>query len=196
MKTPARSPKAVRRKAVLGVLLDEIEKAHPDVFNILLAGARRRGTSRITTGRVIDFKNTVVIMTVETVGARDVVKGKTLGFGKQDAKNDFERMSEKVKEEVNKVFNPEFLNRLDDVIVFHSLNRDHIALIVAILARDVQKRLGEEELSLRAHARARPTSWSNTATTSTSARDPQARHSEIRRGPALGEDPRRRFRQG
>jgi len=60
-----------------------------------------------------------------------------------------ERMSEKVKEEVNKVFNPEFLNRLDDVIVFHSLNRDHIALVVGILARDVQKRLGEEELTLR-----------------------------------------------
>jgi ATP-dependent Clp protease ATP-binding subunit ClpC len=139
--------KAVRRKPYSVVLLDEIEKAHPDVFNILLQ-VLDEGHLTDNYGRVIDFKNTVVIMT-SNVGARDVVKGKTLGFGQQDAKNDFERMSEKVKEEVNKVFNPEFLNRLDDVIVFHALNRDHITLIVAILARDVQKRLGEEELTLR-----------------------------------------------
>jgi ATP-dependent Clp protease ATP-binding subunit ClpC len=139
--------KAVRRKPYSVVLLDEIEKAHPDVFNILLQ-VLDEGHLTDNYGRMIDFKNTVVIMT-SNVGARDVVKGKTLGFGQQDAKNDFERMSEKVKEEVNKVFNPEFLNRLDDVIVFHSLNREHIALIVAILARDVQKRLGEEELTLR-----------------------------------------------
>jgi ATP-dependent Clp protease ATP-binding subunit ClpC len=139
--------KAVRRKPYSVVLLDEIEKAHPDVFNILLQ-VLDEGHLTDNYGRLIDFKNTVVIMT-SNVGARDVVKGKTLGFGKQDAKNDFERMSEKVKEEVNKVFNPEFLNRLDDVIVFHSLSREHIALIVAILARDVQKRLGEEELTLR-----------------------------------------------
>ncbi len=139
--------KAVRRKPYSVVLLDEIEKAHPDVFNILLQ-VLDEGHLTDNYGRVIDFKNTVVIMT-SNVGARDVVKGKALGFAQQDAKNDFERMSEKVKEEVNKVFNPEFLNRLDDVIVFHSLTREHIALIVAILARDVQKRLGEEELSLR-----------------------------------------------
>ena len=139
--------KAVRRKPYSVVLLDEIEKAHPDVFNILLQ-VLDEGHLTDNYGRVIDFKNTVVIMT-SNVGARDVVKGKTLGFGQHDAKNDFERMSEKVKEEVNKVFNPEFLNRLDDVIVFHSLNRDHISQIVSILARDVQKRLGEEELTLR-----------------------------------------------
>src|SRR3989441_506686 len=134
-------------RALARFLLDEIEKAHPDVFNILLQ-VLDEGHLTDNYGRVIDFKNTVVIMT-SNVGARDVVKGKTLGFAQQDAKSDFDRMSEKVKEEVNKVFNPEFLNRLDDVIVFHSLNRDHIALIVAILARDVQKRLGEEELTLR-----------------------------------------------
>jgi ATP-dependent Clp protease ATP-binding subunit ClpC len=139
--------KAVRRKPYSVVLLDEIEKAHPDVFNILLQ-VLDEGHLTDNYGRMIDFKNTVVIMT-SNVGARDVVKGKTLGFGQPDAKNEFDRMSEKVKEEVNKVFNPEFLNRLDDVIVFHSLNREHIALIVAILARDVQKRLGEEELTLR-----------------------------------------------
>jgi ATP-dependent Clp protease ATP-binding subunit ClpC len=139
--------KAVRRKPYSVVLLDEIEKAHPDVFNILLQ-VLDEGHLTDNYGRVIDFKNTVVIMT-SNVGARDVAKGKSLGFGKPDARNEFERMSEKVKEEINKVFNPEFLNRLDDVIVFHALTREHIALIVAILARDVQKRLGEEELTLR-----------------------------------------------
>jgi ATP-dependent Clp protease ATP-binding subunit ClpC len=139
--------KAVRRKPYSVVLLDEIEKAHPDVFNILLQ-VLDEGHLTDNYGRVIDFKNTVVIMT-SNVGARDVAKGKTLGFGKPDTRGDFERMAEKVKDEINKVFNPEFLNRLDDVIVFHALTREHIALIVAILAKDVQKRLGEEELSLR-----------------------------------------------
>jgi ATP-dependent Clp protease ATP-binding subunit ClpC len=139
--------KAVRRKPYSVVLLDEIEKAHPDVFNILLQ-VLDEGHLTDNYGRVIDFKNTVVIMT-SNVGARDVAKGKTLGFGKPDTRGDFERMSEKVKEEINKVFNPEFLNRLDDAIVFHALTREHIAQIVSILARDVQKRLGEEELTLR-----------------------------------------------
>ncbi|HEY6093144.1 MAG TPA: ATP-dependent Clp protease ATP-binding subunit [Gemmatimonadales bacterium] len=139
--------KAVRRKPYSVVLLDEIEKAHPDVFNILLQ-VLDEGHLTDNYGRVIDFKNTVVIMT-SNVGARDVAKGKALGFGKPDTRDEFERMAEKVKEEINKVFNPEFLNRLDDVIVFHALTRDHISLIVSILARDVQKRLGEEELTLR-----------------------------------------------
>jgi ATP-dependent Clp protease ATP-binding subunit ClpC len=139
--------KAVRRKPYSVVLLDEIEKAHPDVFNILLQ-VLDEGHLTDNYGRLIDFKNTVVIMT-SNVGARDMAKGKSLGFGQPDVKNEFERMSEKVKEEINKVFNPEFLNRLDDVIVFHALTREHIAQIVSILARDVQKRLGEEELTLR-----------------------------------------------
>ena len=139
--------KAVRRKPYSVVLLDEIEKAHPDVFNILLQ-VLDEGHLTDNYGRMIDFKNTVVIMT-SNVGARDMVKGKALGFAQPEAKTEFQKMAEKVKEEVNKVFNPEFLNRLDDVIVFHPLTREHIAQIVTILARDVQKRLGEEELTLR-----------------------------------------------
>src|SRR2546422_735430 len=99
-------------------------------------------------GRVIDFKNTVVIMT-SNVGARDMVKGKALGFAQSDARATFEKLAEKVKEEINKTFNPEFLNRLDDAIVFHPLTREHIAQIVAILLKEVQKRLGDEELTLR-----------------------------------------------
>ncbi len=139
--------KAVRRKPYSVVLLDEIEKAHPDVFNILLQ-VLDEGHLTDNYGRVIDFKNTVVIMT-SNVGARDMVKNKALGFAQPDSRATFEKLSEKVKEEINKTFNPEFLNRLDDVIVFHPLTREHITQIVAILLKDVQKRLGEEELTLR-----------------------------------------------
>jgi ATP-dependent Clp protease ATP-binding subunit ClpC len=139
--------KAVRRKPYSVVLLDEIEKAHPDVFNILLQ-VLDEGHLTDNYGRVIDFKNTVVIMT-SNVGARDISKGKSLGFTAADPRASFERMAEKVKEEMQHVFNPEFLNRLDDVIVFHPLSKEHIAQIVTILLKDVQKRLGEEELTLK-----------------------------------------------
>ena len=120
--------KAIRRKPYSVVLLDEIEKAHPDVFNILLQ-VLDEGHLTDNYGRVIDFKNTVVIMT-SNVGAKDITKGKSLGFGTNDAAADFERISEKVKEEMQHTFNPEFLNRLDDVIVFHPLSKEHIAKIV------------------------------------------------------------------
>jgi ATP-dependent Clp protease ATP-binding subunit ClpC len=139
--------KQVRRRPYSVVLLDEIEKAHPDVFNILLQ-VLDEGHLTDNYGRIIDFKNTVVIMT-SNVGARDMVKGKALGFAQSDSKASFERIAEKVKDEIQKVFNPEFLNRLDDVIVFHPLTREHIAQIVTILLREVQRRLGDEELTLR-----------------------------------------------
>jgi ATP-dependent Clp protease ATP-binding subunit ClpC len=138
--------KAVRRKPYSVILLDEIEKAHPDVFNILLQ-VLDEGHLTDNYGRVIDFKNTVVIMT-SNVGARDITKGKSLGFTPGDGRMSFERMSEKVKEELKIVFNPEFLNRVDDVIVFHPLDRTHISSIVQILLKDVRKRLAEEELTL------------------------------------------------
>src|SRR3954466_3747938 len=134
--------KAVRRKPYSVVLLDEIEKAHPDVFNILLQ-VLDEGHLTDNYGRVIDFKNTVVIMT-SNVGARDIMQGKTLGFHGGDQRHSFEKMQDTVKEEMNKVFNPEFLNRLDDVIVFHPLAKDHISQIVGILLREVQRRLGDE----------------------------------------------------
>jgi ATP-dependent Clp protease ATP-binding subunit ClpC len=134
--------KAVRRKPYSVVLLDEIEKAHPDVFNILLQ-VLDEGHLTDNYGRLIDFKNTVVIMT-SNVGARDIMQGKTLGFHTQDAKGSFEKMQERIKDEMNKVFNPEFLNRLDDIIVFHPLSKEHISQIVGILLRDVQRRIGDE----------------------------------------------------
>jgi ATP-dependent Clp protease ATP-binding subunit ClpC len=139
--------KAVRRKPYSVVLLDEIEKAHPDVFNILLQ-VLDEGHLTDNYGRVIDFKNTVVIMT-SNVGARDITKGRGLGFHAPDAKSNFERIEEKVKEEMQHVFNPEFLNRLDDVIVFHPLSQENIGEIVGILLKDVQKRLIDEELTLK-----------------------------------------------
>ncbi|HUL69807.1 MAG TPA: ATP-dependent Clp protease ATP-binding subunit [Gemmatimonadales bacterium] len=134
--------KAIRRKPYSVVLLDEIEKAHPDVFNILLQ-VLDEGHLTDNYGRVIDFKNTVVIMT-SNVGARDIMQGKTLGFHGADSKTSFDKMSEKIRDEITKVFNPEFLNRIDDVIVFHPLTKEHIAQIVTIMLREVQQRLGDE----------------------------------------------------
>src|SRR5579885_326469 len=139
--------KAVRRKPYSVILLDEIEKAHPDVFNILLQ-VLDEGHLTDNYGRVIDFKNTVVIMT-SNVGARDLMKTKSLGFTSGDEKQNWERRAEKVRDELKNVFNPEFLNRLDDVIVFHPLNREHISQIVSVLLKDVRKRLAEEELTLK-----------------------------------------------
>jgi ATP-dependent Clp protease ATP-binding subunit ClpC len=134
--------KAVRRKPYSVVLLDEIEKAHPDVFNILLQ-VLDEGHLTDNYGRVIDFKNTVVIMT-SNVGARDITQSKSLGFHGGDRSQSFEKIAETVKEEIAKVFNPEFLNRLDDTIVFHPLDKDHIAKIVGVLLKDVQRRIGDE----------------------------------------------------
>jgi ATP-dependent Clp protease ATP-binding subunit ClpC len=134
--------KAIRRKPYSVVLLDEIEKAHPDVFNILLQ-VLDEGHLTDNYGRVIDFKNTVVIMT-SNVGARDIMQGKTLGFHGSDTKSSFAKMSDKIRDEITKVFNPEFLNRIDDVIVFHPLTKEHIAQIVTIMLREVQQRLGDE----------------------------------------------------
>jgi len=134
--------KAVRRKPYSVVLLDEIEKAHPDVFNILLQ-VLDEGHLTDNYGRMIDFKNTVVIMT-SNVGARDITQSKSLGFHGGDRARTFEKIAETVKEEIAKVFNPEFLNRLDDVIVFHPLDKSHIAQIVGVLLKDVQRRIGDE----------------------------------------------------
>src|SRR4051812_10875530 len=139
--------KAVRRKPYSVILLDEIEKAHPDVFNILLQ-VLDEGHLTDNYGRVIDFKNTVVIMT-SNVGARDLTKGQSLGFAGGDAAQNWERKAEKVREELKTVFNPEFLNRLDDTIVFHPLTREHIAQIVSVLLKDVRRRLAEEDLTLK-----------------------------------------------
>ena len=181
--------KAVRRKPYSVVLLDEIEKAHPDVFNILLQ-VLDEGHLTDNYGRVIDFKNTVVIMT-SNVGARDIMQGKTLGFHGGDAKGSFEKMQETVKDEMNKVFNPEFLNRLDDVIVFHPLDqgahradRHHPAARgAAPPRRRGQAHAGRDRLPGR--ARLRPELRRPAA---------QAVHPAVHRGSAEREDPHGRVR--
>jgi ATP-dependent Clp protease ATP-binding subunit ClpC len=139
--------KAVRRRPYSVVLLDEIEKAHPDVFNILLQ-VLDEGRLTDNYGRVIDFKNTVLIMT-SNVGTRDLASGSKLGFETEDAGMDYERIKEQVTQEVERVFTPEFLNRVEDVIVFHPLDREQIGEIVHILMRDVEARLAEEDLKIQ-----------------------------------------------
>ncbi|HEX6925469.1 MAG TPA: ATP-dependent Clp protease ATP-binding subunit [Longimicrobiaceae bacterium] len=139
--------KAIRRKPYSVVLLDEIEKAHPDVFNILLQ-VLDEGHLTDNYGRVIDFKNTVVIMT-SNLGARDIGKGAGLGFHPPSTESQLEAIEAKVNDEINRAFNPEFINRLDDVIVFHPLTREHIAQIVRNLLDEVQRRLDEERLTLK-----------------------------------------------
>jgi ATP-dependent Clp protease ATP-binding subunit ClpC len=144
--------KAVRRRPYSVVLLDEIEKAHPDVFNILLQ-VLDEGHLTDNYGRVIDFKNTVLIMT-SNLGARDISKGGGLGFQTQDVLTHYEIMKDKVAQEIERAFNPEFLNRVDDTIVFHPLTREEIGQIVHILMRDVRKRLDGEGINLRLTDRA------------------------------------------
>jgi ATP-dependent Clp protease ATP-binding subunit ClpC len=139
--------KAVRRRPYSVVLLDEIEKAHPDVFNILLQ-VLDEGRLTDNYGRVIDFKNTVIIMT-SNLGARDITKGKALGFHPRDESSAYETMRNRVKDEIERAFNPEFLNRVDDVIVFHPLTREQIGQIVHIMLKEVRDRLAEESLRLK-----------------------------------------------
>jgi len=132
----------VRRKPYSVILMDEIEKAHPDVFNILLQ-ILEDGRLTDSKGRVVDFKNTVVIMT-SNVGAHTIRKQKSLGFAgvTDDSKKDeYERMKERVMEELKKTFRPEFLNRVDEVIVFHQLDEDHILSIVHLMLEKLIQRV-------------------------------------------------------
>jgi ATP-dependent Clp protease ATP-binding subunit ClpC len=138
--------KAVRRRPYSVVLLDEIEKAHPDVFNILLQ-VLDEGRLTDNYGRVIDFKNVVLIMT-SNVGAREIASASGLGFETGESETQYDRMAEKVRDEVDRTFTPEFLNRLDEVIVFHPLSKEQIGKIVHIMLNNVQKRLADEELTL------------------------------------------------
>ena len=133
----------VRRNPYSVVLFDEIEKAHPDIFNVLL---QVLDDGRITdsTGRVVDFKNTVIIMT-SNAGAQNIIQPKNLGFMSQaDEKKDHENMKNKVMEEVKRLFKPEFLNRIDDIIVFHTLSKDEIGQIVDLMINSVNKRTLEQ----------------------------------------------------
>ena len=137
----------VRRRPYSVVLFDEIEKAHPDVFNILLQ-ILEDGQLTDTHGRKVDFKNTVVIMT-SNVGANFIEKELTMGFMTQvNEKSEYDNMKDKVMNELRRTFRPEFLNRVDENIVFHSLNKDHMKKIVNLMLNDLRKRLVEKDIDI------------------------------------------------
>lgn len=133
----------VRRNPYSVILFDEIEKAHPDVFNILLQ-VLDDGHITDAQGRKVDFKETIIIMT-SNAGAQAIIAPKKLGFGAvEDEKQDYKRMKEGVMEEVKRMFKPEFLNRIDEIIVFHTLNKEEIKKIVGILMKDLIKRCKDQ----------------------------------------------------
>ena len=151
---------AVRRRPYRVILLDEIEKAHPEVFNTLL---QLLDDGRLTDGhgRTVDFKNTVIILT-SNAGVELIRRESSLGFTtrKDEAvarKKGYEAMRESVMSEVRKLFRPEFLNRLDDIIVFHELSEDQLHEIVELMVKDLEKRLAERKLGLQITAAAK--SW-------------------------------------
>lgn len=138
---------AVRRKPYSVVLLDEIEKAHPEVFNILLQ-VLEDGRLTDTKGRTVDFRNTVIIMT-SNVGA-SFMKKEALGFAsRRDAETEHKEMSSRVMDELKRTFRPEFLNRVDEIVVFHSLQTEHLTEITQILMKQVTKRLEEQGFELK-----------------------------------------------
>ncbi len=139
---------AVRRKPYSVLLLDEIEKAHPDVFNILLQ-ILEDGRLTDSQGRTVDFRNAIVIMT-SNVGAAQIAKNTEIGFtvGEDDKGVSYDQMKTRIMGELKKVFRPEFLNRIDEVIVFHKLAKDEIKEIVDLLLKRIRESLAERELSL------------------------------------------------
>jgi ATP-dependent Clp protease ATP-binding subunit ClpC len=151
---------AVRRRPYRVILLDEIEKAHPDVFNTLL---QILDDGRLTDGhgRTIDFKNTVVIMT-SNAGVKLIKRDTTIGFasqrdGAKTRKQAYDSMKEKVLTEMKETFRPEFLNRIDEIIVFHELTEEQLQSIVNLLIKDLQKRLAEHKLEVKLTDKAK--SW-------------------------------------
>ena len=136
----------VRRKPYSVVLLDEIEKAHPDVYHVLLQ-VMDDGLLTDSYGRNIDFKNTVIIMT-SNLAARSIEKGTSLGFQKVDSSFGFDKMKDSIRDELKRTFNPEFLNRIDDVIIFRPLAHEDILKIVDIEISKVNKTLSEKEMTI------------------------------------------------
>jgi ATP-dependent Clp protease ATP-binding subunit ClpC len=141
----------VRRKSYCAILLDEIEKAHPDVFNILLQ-IFDDGHLTDGHGRKVDFRNSIIVMT-SNIGAELIKKDSTIGFASRSDETktkmrSYERMKEKLLEELKKTFRPEFLNRLDGVVVFHHLTKEHIREIVDLMLRPVREQLSEKGVML------------------------------------------------
>ncbi len=136
----------VRKKPYSVVLFDEIEKAHPDVFNLLLQ-ILDEGTLTDSYGRKVNFKNTLIIMT-SNVGAKFLRKGTGMGFSKGSNDAEYDRMEQAIQEEIKRVFNPEFINRIDELLVFRALSKEDLVHIVEILIDDLQKRLVDRKITL------------------------------------------------
>ena len=137
----------VRRNPYSVILFDEIEKAHPDVFNILLQ-VLDDGHITDSQGRKVDFKNTVIIMT-SNAGAKAIVEPKKLGFvANEDPDSDYKKMKSNVMDEVKQLFKPEFLNRIDEIIVFHALNREQMKKIVNLMCKELSDRV-QKQLNIK-----------------------------------------------
>lgn len=136
----------VRRRPYSVILFDEIEKAHADMFNVLLQ-IFEDGCLTDSFGRRVDFRNTIIIMT-SNIGARSIEKGSALGFQRASEEDQYRKMKESITTELKNVFNPEFLNRIDEVVIFHQLTREHLAKIVDILIAEVNERLAVSGMHL------------------------------------------------
>lgn len=136
----------IRKKPYSVILFDEIEKAHPDVYNILLQ-VLDEGVLTDSYGRRVDFRNSVIIMT-SNLGARIIEKATPLGFHRESSDDVYEKIKDNVLNELKKTFNPEFLNRVDDIVVFHPLGKDHLHSIIDLLIDEVNRQLIEDEISI------------------------------------------------
>ncbi|MFA6549393.1 MAG: AAA family ATPase, partial [Candidatus Margulisiibacteriota bacterium] len=138
---------AVRRKPYSVLLFDEIEKAHPDVFNILLQ-ILEDGRLTDSKGHVVDFKNTIVIMT-SNIGQKEIVQQGAIGFmAREDREANYEKMKDTVLSDMKKEFRPEFLNRIDEIIIFHPLSDAELKQIAGIIISDLQKQVMDREIKL------------------------------------------------
>jgi ATP-dependent Clp protease ATP-binding subunit ClpC len=135
------------------ILLDEIEKAHPDVFNLLLQ-ILEEGQLADNLGHTVSFRNTVIIMT-SNAGAREISKDTTLGFHVEDGMMRYEEIRSSALGELKRLFNPEFLNRVDEIVVFHSLNRDHLRQILEVMVGEMRAQLVEQKIGLEVTPAAR-----------------------------------------
>ena len=177
---------AVRRKPFSVVLFDEIEKAHPDVFNALLQ-ILEDGRLTDAQGRTVDFKNTVIIMT-SNLGTADLKKA-ALGFARSDEHVTYDKMKEKVHEELKRHFRPEFLNRIDDIIVFHQLSTEEITEIVDLLIKRVVTQLESQGLGFELTHAAKLLLAAKGYDAALGARPLRRAIQRLRRRPAVGEDP-------
>ena len=143
----------IRRRPYSVILLDEIEKAHPDVFNLLLQ-VLEEGQLQDNLGHTVSFRNTVLIMT-SNAGAREISKDSSLGFRVEEGMMRYEEIRTSALSEMKRLFNPEFINRVDEAVVFHSLNREHLRDILELMVREVQEQLNEQNITLQITTAAR-----------------------------------------